>query len=73
MTKGRILDGWVITIQWSHLSLLEVKDLRIKNRAAVEITAGWAGLGGPQQPRQYFKIIKIKKKYEENILPLFQI
>lgn len=62
MTKGRILDGWVITTQWGHLSLLEVQDLRIKTRAAVEITAGWAGLRGPQQPRQYFKIIQIKKK-----------
>lgn len=48
-------------IQWSNLSLLKVKELHIKYKAAVQITAG---MGGPQRPpstQATLKIIKIKE------------
>lgn len=60
MTKDRILDGQWYSVE--PLKLATSQRSTHQNRAAVEITAGRAGLGGPQQPRQYFKIIKTKKK-----------
>lgn len=55
MKKDRILDGLVKKIQWSNLSLLEVKDLHIKTEQQLKLQQGWVGLRGPQQPRQYLK------------------
>lgn len=57
MKKNRILDESVEkkNIQWSNLSLLKVKELRIKIQSSSSNYSRDGLARGPHQPRQYLK------------------